>query len=73
MLSFHPLPVAVQEEKAMASVPQHAIEVHKLSQYFQERQRKKVLLKGEFLVSSTSVGEGGGMGAFLPSRKPTCC
>lgn len=35
----------------MAAVPQYPVEIVKFPQYVQERKRKRVLLKGEFMVS----------------------
>lgn len=41
----------MQEEKAMAAVPQYPIEVQKFVAYVQERKKKRILFKGELLVS----------------------
>ena len=41
---------AVQEEQAMSQVPQYPIECNRLAQYVQERKKKRMLFKGEYLV-----------------------
>lgn len=43
--------VAVQEEKAMQSVPSSPIDATKFVAYVTERRKKRILFKGEYLVS----------------------
>lgn len=40
----------MQEEKAMAAVPQYPIEASKFVAYVQERKKKRILFKGELMV-----------------------
>lgn len=43
---------SVQEEKAMQNVPHGPIDASKFVQYVQERRKKRILFKGEYLVST---------------------
>ncbi len=42
--------LSVQEEKAMAAAPQGPIDASKFIQYVQDRKKKRILFKGEYLV-----------------------
>ncbi len=48
---------SVQEEKAMQAVPTAPIDATKFVAYVQERRKKRILMKGEYLVS---IGLGAG-------------
>lgn len=51
MRSYLAFCFAVQEEKAMAAVPQYPIEASKFVAYVLERKKKRILFKGELMVS----------------------